>query len=440
MNRVLLTVLVALAAAAGCDDSVRFKLRLEWQRDSPDGASQVCPTDFDTGSYTCRAISLTCDVRVRVRIVGAVNDESYYSECFRIENDGTACQLADLPISPRAVPNEMVRVQVIVWTVEELIDSGVDLSQSDGCPVTTPFVTGGLSQLGDSPTLPDPPREPVPALAGEAYFRVGQSPIATVTLGCPGWDALNAVSCRDNSVTVETVLRNPSTFSSVLRDDATDDGMEVRFGVPSADGEGGYHIEPASLSPALAPTSSGALLWRGLLSEIPTGTACLRSDSLAVGQGTLTCFEAPAPDADRTIRPDGFLVGQNLQTSIRTLFDLPSLPETGTVLGIVLDSNGHPAEGTTVTASGGATVVYPDANLQTVLTSTGPKGFFLSLDAPYTTAWDATGPNNLDDDGSARGGLVDNHVSVVVIRLTGPVAQAVDAGVVGPLDGGVDAP
>lgn len=439
MKRALLTVLVVLAAAAGCDDSVRFKLRLEWQRESPDGASQVCPTD--DGSYTCRAIPLTCDVRVRVRIVGASDDQSHYSECFRIENDGTACLLADLPISPRAVPNEMVRVQVIVWTVEELIDSGVDLSQTDGCPVTTPFVPGGLSQLGGSPILPDPPREPVPALAGEAYFRVGQSPIATVTLGCPGWDALNALSCRDNSVTVETVLRNPSTFSSVLRADAVDDSMEVRPGVPSPDGEGGFHIESASLSPALTPTGSGALLWRGLLSAVPPDTMCLRADSQAVGQGTLTCFAAPQPDADRTIRPDGFLVGQNLQTSIRTLFDLPELPQTGTVLGIVLDSNGHPVEGATVIASGGATVVYPDANIQTVLTSTGPKGFFLSLDAGYETVWDATGPNNLDDDGSARGGRVDNHVSVVVVRLNGPVAQAVDAGVVGPvIDGGVDAP
>ena len=216
--------------------------------------------------------------------------------------------------------------------------------------------------------------------------------------------------------------------------------MEVRPGVPTPDGEGGYHIESASLSPALAPTGSGALLWRGLLPSVPDPIMCLRADSLAVGKGTLTCFVSPQPDADRTIRPDGFLVGQNLQTSIRTLYDLPDLPETGTVLGIVLDSNGHPVEGATVTPGGSATVIYPDANLQTVLTSTGPKGFFLSLDAPYTTEWDASGPNNLDDDGSARGGLVDNHVSVVVVRLTGPVAQAVDAGVVGPFDGGIDAP
>ncbi|MBE7449097.1 MAG: hypothetical protein HS111_09425 [Kofleriaceae bacterium] len=45
--------------------------------------------------------------------------------------------------------------------------------------------------------------------------------------------------------------------------------------------------------------------------------------------------------------------------------------------------------------------------------------------------WQAAVPGGLTGDGEARGGLVDNHVSVVVIRLTGVVSM-VDAGLGGP--------
>lgn len=416
-------LLVLLAVLAACDDSVSFRLRLEWKRATGDDAAQACPTLPD-GRYSCEAIPLTCDVRVRVRIVGASNDETYYSECFRIENNGDACLLADLPISPRAIPNEMVRVQVIAWTLEELEASGIDLSLTDGCPVTTPFELSGLPRLHTPPTEQAAPREPVPALGGEEYFHVGQSPVATVTLGCPQWDSLNALVCRDNSVTVEATIRDPRTFSSVLRSQA--DIMEVRFGQPEPNGDGSFRVNFESFSQGLARTPSGALLWHAILPEVPTGVACLRAEAQNVSGPTISCFDVPAP-VDDVIRPDGFLIGRTTYQAMLRLVDPPGvLPEQGVVLGVVIDSNGQAVQGATVSGSGGATVIYPGDTEDTfaaVRSDTGPKGYFFSPDAAYDTVWTADGPGSLVDDGTARGGIVDNHATLVVVRLNGAAPQ-----------------
>ncbi len=427
-------VLAMLAGLAGCEDSVRFRLRLEWQR-SPD--AQSCPTNADD-RYSCNAIPLTCDVRVRVRIIGAANGQPYYSECFTIQSDGDACLLADLPITPRAVPNEMVQVQVIVWTIDELQRSGVDLSQTDGCPVTTEFTSGGLPRLGEDPTGEDPPDQPVPALGGEAYFAVGDDPVATVTLGCARWDSLGAEACRASSIRLEATIRDPRTFSSVPRSQAED--MDVRFGAPVANGDGSYRIDSGLLSPALAYTGSGALTWQGSLAMAPTGTQCLRIDALGVAAPTIACF--PVAVVGQILRTDGFLVGRVMLRALLDLQALADVPEAGMVLGVVVDAAGQPVRDAVVTTTEGATVVYPADDLLTVgFVDTDTKGYFLSMNADYDSAWQASVPGGLMGDGSARGGLIDDHVAVVVVRLTGVVQPPLDAGFSGPeVDAGVDAP
>ncbi len=426
----LAALIVATVGAAGCDDSVRFRLRVQWAR-SP--GAQACPTLSD-GSYTCAAIPLTCDARVRVRILDAASGQPYYSECFSIRDNGDACQLADLAIEPRAIPNEMVRVQVIVWTVAELARSGVDLSQTDGCPVTTEFTGDGLPRLVSDPTGANPPDLPVPALGGEAYFDVGKSPVATVTLGCPGWDQLDAPACRNSTVLLEATIRDPRTFGSVLRTQAED--MEVRFGVPVPGAPDRFRVDLDAFSPALAYTSSGPLVWQANLEEAPTGTRCLRVAAQGVAAPTIACF--PTSAGGGRLRVDGFLVGRVMLRDLLDLQSLFDLPEEGMVIGVVVDATGQPVRGAMVSTTDGALVVYPDDNLQTVgFAGTDGKGYFLSSDAGFESVWQAAVPGGLTGDGEARGGLVDNHVSVVVIRLTG-VVSTVDAGLGGPgADAGV---
>lgn len=433
--RGLLVVLALAACVAGCDDSVQFRLRLEWQRA---GLAQSCPTNSDN-RYTCAAIPMTCDIRVRVRIIGASNGTPYYSECFTIQTDGDACQLADMPIAARAIPNEMVRVQVIVWTEDELARVG-GFTETDGCPVTTEFNIGGLPRLGENPTNEDPPDLPVPALGGEAYFAVGESPVATVTLGCPRWDTLDAASCQSNAIPIEATIRNPLTFGSVSRmGDAP--LMDVRFGAPVSNGRGGVIVDLGEqfFTPALPFSPSGALVWRGTLLEPPSGTRCLRADRQGVAAPTITCF--PIANAAAPIRVDGYLVGRMMVTSLLMLLSLDDVPEEGLVFGVVVDAAGNPVQGATVATSGNATVVYPANDLRTVsFTGTDTQGYFLSTNAPFNSTWSASVPGGLMGDGEARGGLVDFHISFVVIRLTGVVQPPIDAGIGGgDPDAGVDA-
>lgn len=428
LRSLLALAVVGLGALAGCDDSVRFRLRLEWQR----GGAQACPTTTD-GRYSCTALPLSCDVRVRVRIINTSDGQPHYSECFTIQNNADACLLADLPISPQPVPNEMVRVQVIVWTVEELVRSGIDLTGTDGCPATTEFAAG-FPKLVGNPTEPE--NVPVPALGGETYFAVGDSPVATVTLGCARWDTLDAPSCQASAIPLEATIRDPRTFGSVLRMQASD--MEVRFGEPVANGDGTYRVDlgPSFFTPALSYTPSGTLLWQGTLTDPPTGRRCLRVAAQGVAAPTIACFEVPVGSP---VRADGFLVGRVMLRDLLDLRMLSDLPEEGMVLGVVIDAAGQPVRGAVVSTTG-ATVVYPDDNLQTVgFAATDSRGYFLSTDAAFDSTWRATA-GGLMSDGSTRGGLVDDHVTVVVVRLDG-VVPVLDAGLGGmDPDAGVDAP
>lgn len=432
---VALAMFAGVSALAACDDSVRFRLRIEWQRHP---LAQACPQN-NQGEYTCAAIPVSCDLRVRVRIISASTGQPYYSECFTIQSDGTACQLADMPITPRAIPNEMVRVQVIVWTEEEITRSGVDLTQTDGCPVTTEFNIGGLPRLGEDPTG-QPVGVPVPALGGESYFAVGESPVATVTLGCPRWDSLDAQSCQANAIAIEATVREPSTFGSVARDEAPD--MDVRFGTPVPDGAGGYRADLSEqfFTPALPHSAAGSLIWYGTLDEPPVGTQCLRVSKIGVAGPSISCF--PIESTQPPIRVDGFLVGRNMLRALLMLQNVTDVPEEGLVFGVVVDSAGRPVQGATVSTLDNATVVYPANNLQTVgFTSTDSRGYFLSMNARFESTWRASVPGGLMGDGDARGGLVNDHVTVVVIRLTGVVQPPIDAGLGGmDPDAGVDAP
>lgn len=419
--RLAIFALLGLFGLAACDDSVQFRLRIEWQRATAESSAQACPQLLD-GSYSCRAIPLSCDVQVRVRIVGATNDVTYYSDCFPILSNGDACQLAALPIESRAIPNEMVRVQVIVWTFQELMDSGLtpaQLAESGGCPVSTPFDVGGLPRLGATPVQPGLTREPIPALGGETYFLVGQSPTATVTLGCPKYPSLDAPVCRDDNLRIQATIRDPNDFFSIDRPPESAN-MSVQYGLP-VESEGVYRVVSSGLSPALDASPEGTpLTWNGVLLEPPGELGCLVTDRNDVAAPSIHCFDTTVPD-EGTMIADGFQVGSQLLRDMRRVLSLIDVPPEGIVLGVVVDADGQPVANANVTADG-ASIVYPDDSFVGVRSSTNSKGFFISRDAGFETEWRATGPNNTRDDGSARGGLVEFYVSVVVVRLDGSAA------------------
>ncbi|MBE7449098.1 MAG: hypothetical protein HS111_09430 [Kofleriaceae bacterium] len=285
----LAALIVATVGAAGCDDSVRFRLRVQWAR-AP--GAQACPTLSD-GTYTCAAIPLTCDARVRVRILDAASGQPYHSECHQHPR-----QRRRLPArrprdrAPRHPQRDGAGAGHRVDRRRALARSGVDLSQ-------TRRLSGDHRVHGRRPAAPglgsdrrQPARSAGAGAGGEAYFDVGESPVATVTLGCPGWDQLDAPACRNSTVLLEATIRDPRAFGSVLRTQAED--MEVRFGVPVPGALDRFRVDLDAFSPALAYTSSRPLVWQANLEEAPTGTRCLRVAAQGVAAPTIACFPTSA--------------------------------------------------------------------------------------------------------------------------------------------------
>jgi|GEM_PF-3040858 len=402
--------MLASALVVGCGDPAAFTLRLGW---STSLARQNCNLDpTDTTAVSCKDLPVSCDARVRLRVVDAEDaTRVFYSECFDLPAGGDLCGLGDLAIpSGTQIPNRMVRIQLQVWTVDELADRPVDAPR---CPTDPEFDERGLPKL-------DALVDPVPAVGGEIYFSVGDSEVASLELGCPDLDQLDTEACRTRAVTVNATVLVPGAGRSVNTAEAAD--LEVSFGTPIV-GDDGLTRLPRSELVELEPIAGAAEpRWVATVAGPIEGLRCLRvREGEALSTPVASCQVA-------TVLPSASLpmTGYRLESSqINDLlaladreFDFDGIfPIAGIVLGLVVDVDNHLLPGVTVTPSEGS-VIYPDATLQgTVLGATGSTGLFLSLDAPIDTSWAAVGSDDTVADGSARGGLISNHLTVVVVRM-----------------------
>lgn len=397
---------LALALAAGCGDPDQFALHLTWS-DRP--GRQTCPQTA-ADEFSCRAIPVSCDARVRLRIVDDADDtQVHYSECFDLPAGGDLCGLADLRIpSNLAIPNGMVRIQMQVWSYDQLRHPDDPPGSVPACPVAPGFDQRGLPLL-DAPT---------PAVGGEIYFPVGESAIATLELGCPDYDQLDTQECRNRSITVDAAVLVPGAWRSVNDEEAAT--LDVRFGAPERGDDGLWRLPQSSLT-ELTQTSEGELRWRGSVAGPIEGLYCLHVlQTVAMATAVATCqVAAVLPSA--ALPMTGFRVER---TQINKLTALANgltggigFPLEGMVLGLVVDNENHPKPGVVVTPSEGS-VVYPNADLDGLEPGrTGMNGLFMALDTPLGTTWSAIGDDGSLADGSGRGGLITDHVTVVVIRM-----------------------
>ncbi|HVV85943.1 MAG TPA: hypothetical protein VHE35_22945, partial [Kofleriaceae bacterium] len=391
----------ALVTLAGCSSEAEsFSLRLSWSQ----GGDQECPP-VGAASATCQSIPISCDARVLIRIVpDTAGGVPYYSHCYRMTGARDACALANLEIQPSdPIPNEMVKVQVAVWSEDQLAGAVLD---DDGCPASVPFDLLGL------PSLTATPPSLVPALGGEIYFPVGDRRGADVPLGCPRYDQLDTMACRIGAPTIEAGVRDPLSGASVPASDTGE--IHVAFGPPSADGKGGWRLNVNELEP-LAPQAGDPPTWTTRLQHAVPALGCLEVErSEALSTPAAICRDTMVNDGQLTV--DGYVVSRSLVRKVMTALGLVDFPDKGLVLGLVVNERFQPVAGAKVSVSSG-TIDYPLDDFQTVgLDSTDPSGVFLSEDAPFDATWHAIDPSGIGDDGSARGGLIVGHVSVVVIK------------------------
>ena len=418
MIRAALVLALALVAACGGDDG-SFRLKLTW-RDGPD---QGCPARAADADARCESIPMSCNARARIRIVDAEDPtRALFTQCFDLPAGGDACKLADLAIPDRPIPNRMVKVQVAVWPTDTLLAMPPGSLADDGCPTAAQFRLNGLPDLVN----------PIPSLGGEAYFDVGHDRIAEVELGCPNIDDLE---CRDDSVVVEARLYDLG-FKPVQPVDVP--SLTVRFGAPVAVGDGTWTIGNQQLT-ALTPSLGGDLTWRLRLDAAPVGVQCLHVlYNEPFTTAALTCFE-PLVNSRGVLHARGFVVKSSVVNSVLGSMGRTQFPQAGMVIGLVTDDSDIAVPDAVVTPDPISPIHYPEMGFPPLQRDrTSSLGMFVSLEAPFDAGWSATAAG-VDDDGTARGGVVQGHVSVVLVPLATRITP--DAGVqIAPVDAGPDAP
>ena len=170
----------------------------------------------------------------------------------------------------------------------------------------------------------------------------------------------------------------------------------------------------------LAQSVGGELVWTTRLEREVPALGCLEVDH-SEPRSTPVAICRDTAVVDGTLRVEGYVVRKALVDLVLDALVLDDFPTTGVVLGIVVDHQNNRVEGARVLTSEGS-VAYPTADFQHVgLDSTSSSGMFLSTSAPFGSVWRATHPGGVGDDGTARGGLITDHLSVVVIRLNAPI-------------------
>ena len=396
-----LGVLVIAAALFGCADPDQFGLRLTWTA----GPTQACPRGAG-GATSCAAIPLSCGARARLRIVDAVDDTRvYFTGCYDVPPGTDVCGLRELPLPTGVeIPNQMVRIQLLVWSTDALAEAGTD------CPATGRFDVLGFPQPNaDLQAL-------VPALGREIYFPVGQREQATLEMGCPDVGQLDTAVCRARSLTIDATVAVPGSWRLLRPDEAGD--LQVSFG--STVERGGDTLLLASQLTRLELVPGPDPHWQAELPGPIEGVRCLQVFEVAPGAiPVATCATAVTTPAGvlpvAGVWPDPVLIDR-VVTLVQEAAGIDTFPPYGVVLGFVIDRNNQPVAGATVAPTFG-TARYPTAALdgwQADVTS-GP-GIFVSTDAVIGSRWPTTAPG-LVDDGAARGGGIANHVTVVVVHM-----------------------
>lgn len=396
----------ALAVVAlGCSDPDQFGLRLTWSA----GPTQACPV-APSGVTSCTAIPMSCGAKARLRIVDAVDDTRvYFTGCYEVPPGADVCGLRELPIPAGIeIPNQMVRIQLLVWSNDALAEA--DLPDGTDCPASGRFDVLGFPQANaDLQPL-------VPAIGREIYFPVGQREVATIEMGCPDVGQLDTITCRARSLTIDATVAVPGSWRLLRPDEAGD--LQVSFG--STIERGGDTLLPASQLTRLELVPGPDPHWQAELPGPIDGVRCLQVFEVAPGAIPVASCATAVTEPSGTLPfagywPDPVLIDR-VVSLVQADTGIEGFPPNGLVLGFVIDRNNQPVVGATVAPTFG-TVHYPTLTLdgwQPDVTSA--SGIFVSTDALIGNRWPTTAPG-LADDGTARGGGIANHVTVVVVHM-----------------------
>lgn len=394
---------VALALVTGCDPpSPSLHIRLT------DGATQPCP------SVDCTLVPLACPTWISIRILDPADPSApFLSQCQEVplNRKKDLCSIASVDLAvTEPLPLQDLEVQVALYP-ESMITTDPE-SGADVCPSNIQYdaVNGFPIEIGQTP-----------ALGGRAYYRPGDDTV-TVTLGCTDLDLVNDPVCVGTStVNVAATVDDFDTRTSVVPFEAN--RLSVSVGEPQFVASQ-YVLDPQDLS-QLDRTVTIPPAWGADVDRVFSAYACLAVlETAAQSTTTVTCQPAspskPMYEFPTTGAPPGVRMVKATLDQILRAVPLSQFPPEGLTVGLVLDRDGKPLANQAVSATGG-TVQYLSSDRNSVVgTMTSASGVFVSLDAPFGTVFSTTS-GLPPETPTGIGGRIENKVTIVILRFTGPV-------------------
>ncbi|MCP4446598.1 MAG: hypothetical protein GY811_14820 [Myxococcales bacterium] len=416
MGRLLKLVVPALMlTACSSEPPSQAAIRLALSLDEIGG----CQTS------SCEDYGMSCGATVSLRLTDYETGELLHSQngqgqplsvCQEAGVNGDICTLADL--TPRMVldgmPPETMRVEVAVWSAEYTCD---DIEKLD------------LSDLLDLYGRPKEGFSSQPAFAGAKLFRAGIDADITVPLNCSAPDLLDAKTCAANLPTnVSAAVTDMDAVQQIREEQAINVSVKVGVPEPKPDGQGGsyYVLEQAQLSELALDTDGATPSYLGAI-PLPFveegGVVCSAvQEYLAQATTSVTCEEVDNTSEDFSLSP--LLLSKETLDAILDALSLENFPETGILIGRVVDEGFSPIAGVAVTPSDGSTVLYLNDDLSVASQGlSSSSAFFASTNAAFGSSWTAAVFDGRRHSGKPRGGLVRGKVSTLLIRMTGEVNQ-----------------
>ena len=406
MTRAIAVAIAASLAACG-PASDHFQIQLELTQGS----------EYRCEQPVCSAVVLSCNSVLSVRIVDAGDPSTVYvSKCLSIAAPSNLCAIGsiDLGMNNNPVPNKMVRIEVMVWTQDDIDKNG------GVCPTDVQF---------DANNMPVEV-SPAPAIGGQTYFQVGSGDVATVDLGCIDLAALSDPSCQaPGTVDVRTSVADFD--SGVVLATSIADTVTVGVGEPVAQTNPTtqqieWHMEPSqiidvprNLMATTVPEWENATVQKQF-----QRAACLQV--LEDGPQETPAITCHAANKDtRLFDQSSYRLAKSTLAQAFGVLRLPGVPDQGLVVGMVVDGNGIPLAGVSVTASPG-TITYVSADRMGVDPGsvTTASGMFVSRDVPFDAVWSVTDMHgNQPVEKTPIGGLVVGKATVMFLQIEAPTGQ-----------------
>jgi hypothetical protein len=359
----------------------------------------------------CDAYPLDCGALLGVRVVDASTSDPaapiLEEYCQPVPAADNLCALADLVKLALELPARRVRVEVALWRPDAM-------GEQRSCPRTSIFDLRGV------------PREnvlPQPAFGGAEYFDLGSERLrrATVRLACTGPDELGRSHCPAASTPVTVTIDDLENNIAVSRDLAR--MLDVGVGTPRQQPNPGRDqpswILDSSIKLTLGQQATEIQFTGALDSADLEPALCARvREEVPQAVAAVTCTTIDPDAADLRLRAH-HLPKEVLDRILAAMALGDNFPQTGLVVGRVVDENDAGLSGVTVALSGSGTVEYLDASRTGVnAVHTAEHGYFVSRNAPFNTIWTATDAQGRRQDGTYQTGLVEGTVSTMVIRMT----------------------